>query len=201
VGGPATYSPDFSQSVDLEAELAALPAAAAARGFYFTELIKELEAKAPGVDPFAELGLEKPRYRAFKEYPYGEFLRLNVFAAERIYPDLPTGEGLRRLGRGAYNVFVSTQIGRVLLGAVGNNFGRIAKLGCRAYSTSLNFGKVQWTAIGDREGYYTFVDLPAFVGTYQVGVVEGGLRATKTTGVVTVAVERPGHGVIHIRWD
>lgn len=201
MAAPATSQPDFSRPVDVGAHVAALAPTAAARGFFFIELLKVLSSKAPGVDPFAATGVEQVNYRSFKEYAYRDFIKLNVFAAQTLHPDEPLGEGLRRLGHGAYDVFVSTQVGRVLLGAVGKNFARVAKLGCRAYSTSMNFGKVEWTRLGDREGYYTFTDFPAMIASYQVGVIEGGMRAVDTRGEITVATEGVGNGHIHIRWE
>jgi uncharacterized protein (TIGR02265 family) len=198
---PNFTKPDFSRPVDVEGHLAALSEDACARGFYFIELLKRLEARVPGFDPFAELGLQRAEYRSFKEYSYRDYLQINVLAAQKMFPQHPVGEGLRRLGHGAYDVFVATQIGRVLIGAVGKNFARIAKLGCRAYSTSLNFGKVEWTELGEKEGYYTFTDFPALIDTYQLGVVEGAMKAVGTTGEVQVAMEDVTHGYLHVRWD
>jgi len=194
-------APAMDADVDLDAHLAVVPSRGTCKGMFALDVVRKVETLRASADIFATAGVPRRAIRMFADVPYGQFLRLIHAGAGILYPDVPRGEALRRVGQAGYDAFVDSQIGRVLLGAAGRNFGRVARLGSRAYQVSTNLGSVTWTDISDNSGYYRFEGLPGFIETYQVGIVEGAMMATGTEGEVTVRIESLHTGEIHISWS
>ncbi len=193
--------PDFDTDVDLDAHVGLLPAGAGCKGLFHGDVVRKAAAAGSERALFERAGLEPRRYRAFKDHPYEELLRLLVAGAEVLWPDQPTAEGLRRLGQGAYDALTSTHFGRVLFGVLGRDFSRIAAAGVKGWTASLNFGSVAYERLGERRGAYFFDGVPGFLETFQVGVVEGGLKAAGTHGRVRAALDGLDVGVIEFDWD
>ncbi|HJL17133.1 MAG TPA: DUF2378 family protein [Sandaracinaceae bacterium LLY-WYZ-13_1] len=196
-----THPPPFDQPVDLDAHLAALPLGASAKGLYLRDPVRRAEAARPGVDLFALADVPKRRLLPFFDYPYGELMRLLVAATGVIWPSLPQGEGMRRLGRGAYEALLSQQVGRVIFAAFGNDFSRVAAVGARGWQVSVSFGSVRYVDLGPGHGAYRFREFPAFLETYQVGVVEGAMSICGVEGEVRTKLENIGEGVLEFWWE
>jgi len=192
--------PRFEQPIDVDAHLQRLPAGASCRGLYFQSAQAQLQRVAPG---HALLQPGQPggrRYVAFNLYPYADFIRLLVAVAPVIYPAVPTGEGLRRLGHGGYDALLSNHIGRVIFGVLGRDFERVLLAGPRGYDVSINFGALRVESVGRCHVRYHFERRPILLSSYQVGIVEGGMRACGVSGEVQVHLESVERGSFDIRW-
>lgn len=178
--------PRFDAPIDLDEHLRVLPANGTTRGMYFSNVLAIAKRLAPRFDVAREAGLTRTSYVAFNAYPVADYLRLAYRTAERAWPDVPVGEGLRRIGQQAYDTFLDSHVGKVVFGAFGGAFHLIAKHGDKGWSLSMNFGHVRVEEIGPRHYRYHFTELPVFLETHQVGAVEGAMKATRVKGEVLV---------------
>ena len=198
----SSSSNDLAESVDLAAHLRLLRPDATVRGMYIQDVRKRLAARLPGQDIDARVGLPVRRYLPFNTYPYADYLRLCAGAVPFLWPDHPPAEGLRLLGEGAYDTFLSSQIGAVLLGVFGRSFPTVARAAGKAWGVSLNFGTVEVVDVGPGQMRFEMREMPAFLGTLQRGVILGAMKAT---GVVGGTVEPQMHSLssatMDVRWN
>jgi uncharacterized protein (TIGR02265 family) len=195
------HAPRFEAPVELDANLALLPADAKCKGMYQRDILDRVARTRPAIDLWERAGVQPRKYRSFLDYSYHDLLRLTYASAEVLWPDLPRGEGLRRLGHTAYDVLTRTQIGRVIFGVFGRDFGRIAPIGAKGWNVSLNFGRVEFVRLAERRGAYFFEGMACFLETYQTGVVEGAMSSTGTRGTVRCNIETLDRGVIEFEWE
>lgn len=153
---------------------------------YFQNALAFARKRAPRVDVAREAGLTRATYLPFNAYPMADYLRLAVAVARHGWPELPIGEGLRRIGHQAYDTFLDSHLGKVVFGAFGRAFHLIAKHGDKGWALSINFGRIAVEELGPRHFRYHFSDMPIFLETHQVGAVEGAMKATGVTGEVLV---------------
>lgn len=196
-----TYdAPLFDRPVVLEDHVRALPSGATCKGLFFHDVLDRLRKTAPNHGLLAPDGLGSRRYLHFFDYSYGDYMRVLHATAATIFPGISVGEGLRRLGRSSYPALLNSQVGKVLFGVLGADTRRILELGARGYQVSLNFGRVEVDVLGTNHLRYQFRNLPAYLETYQVGVVEGAMKATGVEGRVRVKLANLGNGSFDIRW-
>ena len=172
-----------------------------ARGMFFLDVLRRVGKKLGTVGLEQRLGIPSRRYLPFTWYPYADYLRLCSAAAPLLWPGKSQAEALRALGNTLYDAFLDSHVGGVILGIFGRNFGTILK-GCgKAWAVSLNFGEVSVVELGPRHVQLVFRDMPAFLGTLQAGVVEGGMKATGVVGVVSPEVYSLSHMTLDVRWN
>ena len=145
-------------------------------------------------------GLPHRRYLPFLDYPMAENLLLTVEVASRVHADAPLGEGLRRLGRTAFQTFLASHVGRVLVLAAGSEVGSVLMLAPRAYPLVMSFGRVATERVDERTMLARCQDLPAFVETYQVGTLEGVFAHFGLEGRVRIAMDDLANGTLEARW-
>jgi uncharacterized protein (TIGR02265 family) len=193
-------APRFDRPVVLEEHLRALPLGATLKGMFFHDVLDRLRKSAPNHVLLAPDGLGSRRYLHFFDYSYADYMRVLHGTAVAIFPGLPVGEGLRRLGHSSFPALRNSQVGKVLFGVLGTDTRRIMELGARGYKVSLNFGRVEVNGVGTNHLRYHFRNLPAYLETYQVGVVEGAMKASGVEGRVRVKLANLGNGSFDIRW-
>lgn len=203
------HPPRFDAPVDLDAQAALLPRGASCRGLFFLDTQQRLEAglagaprvgRAPTLPDPRLAAIVSRRYTAFGDYPYEDYMRLQAYAARRLFPSQPLGEGLRRLGQGAYDALLASHVGRVIFGVFGRNFSLVARMGAKGWGTSMSFGSVEYAELGPGHGRYEFKGMPALLETLQVGVVEGAMRACGVGGRVWVRLPDPATATFELRW-
>ncbi len=192
--------PRFDAPIVLEEHVRALPPGATCKGLFFHDLIDQLRKLAPNSSILSPGGLGARRYVHFFDYPYADFMRLLHGTAQAIFPGAPIGEGLRRLGRKTYVALLNSQVGKVIFGVLGDDFLSVIKLGTRGYQVSMNFGRLDIEVIGKEHIRYYFRDLPAYLETFQVGVVEGAMQACNVEGRVLVSLTSMSSASFDIRW-
>jgi len=193
--------PRVEHPIDLNAHIAALPSGAACKGLFFLDLEDRVRKVAPTANLADRADVAPRRYVAFREYPYSDLMRYLVAAASILHRAVPLGEGLRRLGAGAYDAFLGSHVGRVVLGAFGKHLDAILTHGKRAYQLCINFGDIRVEPIERGHVRYHFAGMPAFLETYQVGVVEAAFAATGNRGEVLVQMKNLGEAVFDIQWS
>lgn len=192
--------PRFGRSIDIEEQVRLLPAGAACKGLFFNDPIQRLRRVDPKHALLDAGNAAGRRYVPFFDYPYSDFMRVLGATATAVYPTVPKGEALRRLGRAGYEALLQSQVGKVLFGVFGKSFEQVVKMGARGWAVSISFGKVEVEEVGPQHVRYHFRDLPALLETYQVGIVEGGMNVCGVEGEVRVHLTDPGNGSFDIQW-
>ena len=128
-------------------------------------------------------------------------LRLTVSVASHLYPRLPQGEGIRRIGQTALDVVLGSQIGRAVFGAFDRDLEPLFLRGPKAFRLLLGMGDVTSEKIGARKYRFHAKNFPAFLETYQVGVIEGVLRHCGKTGTILVAMDGLANATIEVEID
>lgn len=187
--------------VDLEAHVSALPPKAAGKGMFFSDLLKVAEGKATPEEIAVRAGVPHRRYVPFVDYPLGDLSRITVEVAKVAYPKLPLGDALRLLGRRCYVTLLSSHAGRVLLMSLGNDIEKVFLAGPKAYRLILNFGNFWTERLGERHVRFGLEGYPAFIETYQVGIVEGVFEHFGVQGQVLVSLRDLGTGTLDITWQ
>jgi serine/threonine-protein kinase len=195
----AFRAPDFSAPVDLDAHLALLPPGATCKGMFFNDLLA-LGAKAGTPSELAEAaGIPVRRYLGFRDYPMADDLQLTIAVAREVYPTLPLGAALRRIGHRALELVLSSHLGRTLVGAFGTDPEALLLHGAKAYGLLLSFGEVTCTKSGPGELIVRAERLPLFLETYQVGVVEGMLHHARARAEVEVDLHALDAATLRVR--
>jgi uncharacterized protein (TIGR02265 family) len=175
--------------LDLERSIALLPPDAAVKGLFFTDVIERVRA-VTGTDAlFADAGVTPRRWIPFFDYPYADWMRIAVVAARLLSPKDPPAEGVRELGRHAYDALLATHVGRVLFGVLGRDAGAVLRLGPRGYALFVNFGSITAEELERGRVRYRFRSFPGFIETYQVGIFEGVLRHCNAKGEVRIDMQ------------
>ncbi len=196
-----TASSSLEENTDLDAHLRLLPADGMARGMFFQDVLRRLSARFPQEDVEAMMGLPKRRYLPFQWYPYADYLRLCATAAPLLWPAKTQAASLRALGNSGYDTFLESHIGGIMLGMFGRSFGTIVKQSGKAWGVSVSFGQVTAEEIAPRHVRLEFRSFPAFLGTLQTGVVEGGMKATGVVGEVVPQVHTLDRMTLDVRWN
>lgn len=194
-------SPNTNEPVDVDAHIALLPKNASGRGVLFSDIIDRVKRHRPYIDLEELAGLEKRRYVPFFQYPYADLLKLCVAGAKAMYPKRSIGDALRKMGQRVYTEFVETHAGRVMFGALGNDTETVVVKGPKAYRLSLNFGDVTSKLIEPRCAKMEFRRFPGLIATYQVGVIEGAIMATRMEPNVTIELFDIANADVLVKWN
>ena len=197
--GPGFHEPDFEGEVDLEAQVALLPSDATCKGMFCLDILQQASRVTTEGEVFRLAQLPERRYVAFRDYPLAENMRLTVAAARALYPRYPLGEGLRRVGQTMFDAVLATHIGRALFGILGRDVEPILLTGPKAFKVMLNLGKVTAEKTSFRTFTFHAKGFPAFLETFQIGVLEGVLRHCGERGRIRIALEDLGTGVVELR--
>jgi uncharacterized protein (TIGR02265 family) len=146
--------------------MARLPARATAKGFYFRAFLRELAHFGHHLEGFGP-------YRDFSDYPLREGMLLLRECAQRMYASEPPREGLRRLGWVVFPTLLSTVVGRVVFGALGNDMQAMSRNAHRGFEVSLSVGRCEAVRVAERESELHVTDFHLFPDSFLVGVLEG----------------------------
>jgi serine/threonine-protein kinase len=192
------HEPDFEAPIDLEGHLALLPEGATCKGMFFNDLFKHAEAARSAAEIAAAAGVPERRYVAFRDYSMADNMRISLVVAAAVYPRLPPGEGLRRIGWTAFDTVLGTQIGRTLFGIFGGDVEALFLNWPKAFKILLSFGEIRSHKVGPRAFVFEARNFPAFIETYQVGVLQGVLRHCKERARIRIAMADLGNARIEL---
>jgi uncharacterized protein (TIGR02265 family) len=114
---PAQY---LTGSIDVEATARGIPTTYRVKGMFFARLVEQLGDGFSQVEPQLATPPRFGRYVPFSDYPQSDYVRLTTATAQKLYPNVPLREGVRRLGRDDFNVLATSTIGKITLAAVGD---------------------------------------------------------------------------------
>ena len=191
--------PRFDVPVDLEAHLALLPPEATCKGMFFIDLLRMGARAATSADLSRAAQIAERRYLAFHDYSAAENMRLTVAVAKAVYPRHPLGEGLRRLGQSTFDNVLGTHVGRSILGILGPDIEKILLAGPKTLKHLCSFGRVTVEKAGAHTYLFRVKELPVFLETFQVGVLEGALRHCRAQGKVRIALDDLAGGLGEVR--
>ena len=196
---PGFRPPNFAAPVDLEAHLALLPPAASVKGMFFLDLLAQAERLRSPRELAALAGIPERRYVAFRDYPMADNMRLTVAVAGILHPRLPLGEALRRRGQRALGVLLDSHIGRSLFGIFDPDPEPFLLHGVRAYRLLIGLGEVSVERLSPSEYRLTARDMPLFLETYQIGVLESVLMRCNVRGEVLIAMDGLSDATVLLR--
>lgn len=173
--------------VVLEDELKSVPEGASVKGVIINAVTDQLVVK------------EDDAHRLFNNYPMADYIRRCIEVAQTRWPDVPVREGLRRLGHGHYSAFTSTAIGRVVFGVLGRRMDRVFRASPKGYRYTTDCSDCRVISIERNTGVVELAGLP-FADSLQVGVYEGGVRATGYIPTVEVGRNRLGTVRLRVTW-
>ncbi|MDP3274599.1 MAG: DUF2378 family protein [Deltaproteobacteria bacterium] len=197
----ALCAPNLDHPVDVDAHLQALPDSATTKGMFFTQLLKNLGARASEAELDKALVSRPSRYLPFGNYPMHDNIRLTVLVAQKLYPQLSLGRALHAMGRASFDAFAESHLGRALLETINPELGAVLRAGPRIFSTLFNFGHVEFDQMDDRIMRFTFREMPIFIETFQVGAIEGLARHVRASVRLQIALQSISHGTVEIRWQ
>ncbi|APR78657.1 serine/threonine protein kinase [Minicystis rosea] len=191
--------PRFDTSIDIEAHIAMLPADATCKGMFFIDLLRMGARVATPAELFRAAQVPERRHTSFRDYPAAENLRLTVAVAKAVYPRVPLGEGLRRLGHMTFDHVLGTHMGRSTLGILGPDIDKMLVTGPKMFKHLVNFGKVTCEQGGPHTYLYRAKEFPVFLETFGVGVLEGALRHCRAQGKIRVSLDDLASGLCEVR--
>jgi uncharacterized protein (TIGR02265 family) len=199
--GARARPPDFAAPVDVEANVALLPPEAKCKGMFFADLIKLAATMRSPAELAAMARIPDRRYVAFRDYPVEDSLRLTAAVASVVYPKLPPGEALRRVGRRAFDVVLDSHLGRTVFGVFGVDLDLLLLQGFKAYRLLIGVGEVSCEKVAPREFVIRAREMPLFLETYQVGVIEGVLGHCGRKGQMLVEMDGLASSTLWLRVD
>jgi uncharacterized protein (TIGR02265 family) len=195
------HPPDFGAPVNVEAHAALMPPGAKCKGMFFIDLLKLAATLRSPAELAAAARIPDRRYVAFRDYPLEDNLRLCAAVAAIVYPKLPLGEALRRVGRRAFDVVLDSHIGRTVFGVFGADLDLLLLQGPKAYRLLVGVGDVSCEKLSPREYLLRARDMPLFLETYQIGVIEGVLGHCGRTGEMLVEMDGLASSTLLLRVD
>ena len=186
--------------VELEEHVRRVPSGATVKGMFFLELQRVAENAGVWPQVVQTAGVAERRYYNFRDYPMVDNLRITAAVATHVYPRMPRGDGIRRLGQTAFDVVLGSQIGRALFGAFGHDVEPLFLRGPKAFKLFLGMGEITSEKVSPRVYRFHAKNFPAFLETYQVGVIEGVLRHCEATGEIQIALEDLANAVIEVEF-
>lgn len=171
-------APDLSAPVDENALIALGPPTGSVKGMFFALLQSEVARRGHRIG--------RERYVRFRGYPLEEWLRFLPEAARLAHPSVPTREGMRRLGHGAFETFTSSTAGRVLFSMAGMQPEAAASLTGRAFDVIGSHGRVEVLESERGRVVLRLTDMWDYIEGWHVGVYEGAARALGVEGEVHV---------------
>jgi serine/threonine-protein kinase len=196
--GSGLHEPDFDAPIDFEAHVALLPPGATCKGVFFSDVLRVASSVTREHEVFRAAFLQERRYLRFSDYPLAEVMRLAITTSHLLYPRQSVGEGLRRLGHSAFDAVMTTQIGRALFGILGTDVEPILLASPKAYKLMINVGTVSVEKTGPRSFAFRARDLPAFLETYQIGVLEGVLSHCRERAAFRIAIDDPANATLEL---
>jgi uncharacterized protein (TIGR02265 family) len=182
----------------VDAHLALLPPGATCKGIFFLDLIRRGVAAVPARALFELAGFPEQRYVGFRNYPAAEYMRLAVAVALTVHRTEPLGEALRRIGQTAFATASASLVGKTLFGVYGKDLEPLLFTAPRAYRLFLNYGEVTVEKRGPSTYRAQAQGLPAFLETYQIGVLEGVLRHCNVHAHLRIALEALDQATVEI---
>ncbi len=193
MSGEAYYRPNHRAALLVDGYATACPADATGKGFYFSSFLREAASNGQHLDGYGP-------YREFKDYPLKEGIRLVAECARRLYPDEPIREAIRRIGWTVFPTLLSTMIGKVVFGALGDNIPAVMGMSPRGFEVSMSRGRSEIIRVSAHDAEVRISDSYLYPDCFFVGVFEGTLAHYGKEAQVEVRNVGKGTCEYHVRW-
>ncbi len=188
------HQTDWDAKIDVGSYLSSVPESATIKGVFPASILERLNKNdLPHIGP--------DEYHSFGDYSMRDHMVFLVDAAEKLYPGVSLGRGLRSLGHLAYDSFLDSLVGRVLLGVLGKKVGSILRVSPKAWSAAVSHGGISVDEVSSQEAFLQANDLHYFMDFYCVGIAEGMLIACESRGVVALNAGSPQDARVFIAWE
>lgn len=154
-----------------------------------------LDAKKRGVTR----QFPRERYVAFNLYPLREHARWLIDTANEVFPEKPTREALRKLGRAAANAFVASTLGKVTLGAA-EGVHDIVTAFAKGYELNMQPGSAVIVDSQPRRIVVRVDEVHHFLDCHHVGAFEGAMNRADIRGRVTIAMRGTASADLLLEW-
>jgi uncharacterized protein (TIGR02265 family) len=174
--------PTWTAPLDVDERLQQVPEKATVKGMFFTSAIDLAKRMSRG--GAGQLG--EKRYFAFKDYPLVEHVRLLETCGRLAFPGESPRQGVRLLGRVAFEVFAHRRVGRAVFGIAGRNWDDALQLVTRAYGTTGPVGTASFDNSTPTREIISFRQIWNFPDSYHVGVIEAAMNHYEKRGEIFV---------------
>jgi uncharacterized protein (TIGR02265 family) len=174
--------PDWSAPLDTVERLRRVPEKAIVKGMFFLSAIEIVKRKnRKGAEELCD-----KRYFGFKDYPLVEHIRLLETCARLAFPGESPRQGVRLLGRDAFEAFAHSMVGRAVFGIAGRSWDDAMRLVTRAYSTTGPVGTAELSESTPTRVVISFRQIWNFPDSYHVGVIEAAMQHYEKRGEIFV---------------
>lgn len=193
MGAEGYYPPNHRAALVVDSYVTACPPQTTVKGFYFSAFLREAASNGQHLEGYGP-------YRDFKDYPQTEGLRLVAECGRRLYPDEPLREAIRRLGWSVFPTLLSTVVGKVVFGSLGDNVPAVMRMVPRGFEVSLQGGRCEVVRVTEHEAELSVEECHLFPDCFVVGMFEGTLAHYGKDSQVEVRNVRRGHCEYFVRW-
>lgn len=195
-------SPFDREERDVADALRRAPADATIKGMFINGLI-DMAASQPLAHPDG-LAIDDRTLRrrpTFKDEPLRDFMRLAVAVARNGWPGRPLRDGLKAVGAQTYRTFLESLTGRVVFGVLGKNIVGLIGATTKAYGLTQSHGRAVVVDASDDHCVLEYRELHQFLDSLEVGVVEEAVRSCGLVPLITLELDSPTNGRMHIRFE
>jgi uncharacterized protein (TIGR02265 family) len=185
--------PSWRAPLDARLEIRAIPADAMISGMFIAPLLVELKRINGGAL------VPRARYVPFQFYPVSELAELLIETAGLLFPDRSLRLALRKMGRAAPLSFISSTLGKVVLGSSLGVHGAVEAL-AKAYGLNMRPGSVTIIESLPAHMILRLEDIHYFLDSHHVGAFEGAMNYAGVRGNVRIAAQSRSTADLLLEW-
>jgi uncharacterized protein (TIGR02265 family) len=185
--------PPWRTVLDPELELSAIPADAMISGMFIAPLLVELKRIN------ASVAFPRARYVPFQFYPLREHAQLLVETASHLFRNRPLRYAMRKMGRAAPLSFISSTLGKVVLGSSQGVHGAVEAL-ATAYGLNMRPGTVTIVESLPERMVLRLENIHYFLDSHHVGAFEGAMTYAGVRGSVRIAAQSRATADLLLEW-
>jgi uncharacterized protein (TIGR02265 family) len=171
--------PPWRSPLDPDQALHYIPQDAEISGMFIAPLLTELKRCNASIIP------PRKRYVSFQFYPLREHAQLLIEIAERMFIDRPLRQALRKMGRAAPASFISSTLGKVVLGSSQGVHGAVEAL-AKAYGLNMRPGSASIVESQPNRIVVRLEEVHYFLDCHHVGAFEGAMNHAGVRGRVLI---------------
>jgi uncharacterized protein (TIGR02265 family) len=195
---PVFVEPPWDAPLDGDTYLRAVPPQATLKGVFTAYIVNT--AKGRGI----RLAAAADRYQPFLDYPLVDHMRVVLEAAPIFFPDLSLRQALRKMGRAAVGVFLTTTTGKAALAGLTQPdmvpLAMRALVRLYAVTVAKPTPTIELEEESDTSCILHMSDTWFFLDSHHVGIVEGLCRMCGVRADVRIWTEGLASGQFHVRW-
>lgn len=185
--------PPWCSPLDAQQLISFIPHDATISGMFIAPLVHELKRTQASIAP------PRRRYVAFQFYPLREHATLLVEIAERSFAGRPVRLALRKMGRAAPASFISSTLGRVVMGSSQGVIGAVEAL-AKAYSLNMRPGSATVIESSANSVVVRMEDVHYFLDSHHVGAFEGAMKHAGVRGKVLIDSKTRSCADLLLQW-